>query len=124
MPNFQGKRFEPNGVGLPRPEPYTPPPAPPPSAATHVFVGMYRPTLEEIDRIIANGVAEKIYYCPFGHEARYMRYWVNLAKKCWKSGCYDTPVYVTVKDLLKPIHDVLIDSLRKAEKISKGGLPG
>lgn len=107
---------------LPRPEPFKAPPKP--TNRTHVYVGQYRPTPEEILQIEQQCILDGVQYCPMGHKCKYASSWHFQLRRCWKQGCYDTPAYVPIHDLLKPIHDALIEMLKKAETISKGGLPG
>jgi hypothetical protein len=106
---------------LPRPKAFEPPK---PTAKTHVHIGMYRPTFEEIRRIEQQCLLEGVMACPFGHTVRFRKAFAHRVMKCWREGCYDQPVYSSVKDILKPINDCLIEMLKKAETISQGGLPG
>lgn len=106
---------------LPKPKPFE---APKTSAKTHVFIGVYRPTFEEMKKIETHCILEGVLSCPCGHSVKYRASWYQRMMRCWKEGCYDTPVHVSIRDMLAPVHNCLIEMLKKAETISKGGLPG
>lgn len=70
-----------------------------PTANTHVFVGTFRPTPQDISAIVSRARADAAYkiYCPLGHG----NYDANGIWKCWSNGCYDTPVYKTIEEVVR-----------------------
>jgi hypothetical protein len=76
-----------------------------PTAATHVFVGMFRPKWETVPEEQWNPRL----YCPHGHiltDTVYVDHGgseCSIRKKCWEDGCFDTPVYVTIEEALKKV---------------------
>ena len=76
---------------------------PDPTAATHVFVGMFRPPWSEVLKYLSQPRAVGVVpTCPHGHELKWNwgAVW-NDAQRCWEFGCFDTPVYVTIEEVLK-----------------------
>lgn len=90
------------------------------SDKTHVWVGQFRPTRETLEHYIRWGMDNCRYDCPTGHTSRYRAGWASFALRCWSKGCFDQPVYVTVRELLDPIHKAIIASLDRADQIAQG----
>jgi hypothetical protein len=93
-----------------------------PSPKTHVFIGMYRPTEVEILDLIDRHMADFHSCCPFGHKCKFKKSWPYMARNCWRAGCFDSPVYMTIRDLVGPIHQAVIASMDKADELAKRGV--
>ena len=72
-----------------------------PTETDAIFIGTQRPTR---DAAIARWKESK-HTCPMGHELTYtgtsiIASWKHEPQNCWKNGCYDDPVYVSLNELI------------------------
>lgn len=67
-----------------------------PTAFTHVFIGTFRPPLGTVMEMpINNCQCCGVEYCACGSLFPMRRV------ECWRQGCYDEPVYITIEEALK-----------------------
>lgn len=67
-----------------------------PSPETHVFVGMFRPQWRDPS-------GGYVCVCPRGHSRGAIA--GGDPRTCWENGCYDTPVYKTIEEVVRMRRD-------------------
>lgn len=67
------------------------------SPETHVFVGTFRPPMTDIVKFGDSCAGHYQVFCPMRH----FHYDSNGLLECWRRGCFDTPVYKTIEEVVR-----------------------